>query len=63
MKVSRSTAARALLALESCVSVPIFVLTWMVCAIGFAAKAGFLMARADGEVKRTLLEKMLKGDA
>jgi hypothetical protein len=58
----RNIAARSLLALESWITIPVFVVSWMLCGIGFAAAAGFQMAKADGAAKRALLDRALKGD-
>lgn len=61
-RVSRITVKKTLLAIESCLTIPFFVTSWFVCAIGFAVKAGFLMAQSEGAAKSSALDKLLKSD-
>lgn len=57
---SRRAVIWALLALETTLTVPFFLVSWLVCATGFAARAGFLMAKEGSEeVKEEILKKVL----
>lgn len=51
---------RALMRIESLITIPCFVIAWLVCATGFALKAGYLMAKAEGADKRAILDATLK---
>jgi hypothetical protein len=58
--IPRIDPTKALLRIESFLTIPFFVTSWLVCAIGFAVRAGFLMAKADGADKSAILNQILK---
>lgn len=49
-----------LLGIETVLTTPFFVISWYACAIFFAIKAGFLMAKAEGAAKPAVLDQLLK---
>jgi hypothetical protein len=49
---------RMLLALESCLTAVPFIMSWLICAIIFSAKAGYLMAAADAAKKAQILDAL-----
>ena len=53
---------KLLLRIESVLTIPFFIASWLTCAIVFAVKAGFLMAKSEGAAKSTTLDKLLKPD-
>jgi hypothetical protein len=44
--------------IETAVTVPFFLLSWLLCSIGAAIFAGYTMARLEGQQKEELLTKM-----
>jgi hypothetical protein len=55
----RRGSLRALLVLETVLTMPFFLLSWMLCGIVFAAIAGYRVASAfDQEEKKDVLEKI-----
>ena len=58
MSLLRAKLATALLAIESVLTIPFFVASWLVIAIGFSAMAGFQMAKAAGAEKRAMLNRI-----
>ncbi len=52
---------RLLLGFESCLTVPTFIASWLVCAIGFSVVAGYRMAAAARDKKAEILGEIFKG--
>jgi hypothetical protein len=50
---------QTLLILESALTIPVFIVSWLVCAVGFSALAGFRMAKADSAQKEKILDGVL----
>lgn len=50
---------RILLGVETCLSLPVFVLVWWLSSLWFAARAGWLCAQQDSAKKTVLLDNIL----
>jgi hypothetical protein len=56
---TRARLRRGLLHCESCIALPFFLLSWIVCTALFGIAAGYRMAKTqDGKKKLTVLENM-----
>ena len=53
--------SRVLLFLESCLAIPVFIASWLICAIGFSAVAGYRMAKSSEDQKKAILAKAIGG--
>jgi hypothetical protein len=53
---------KILLALETALTLPFFLLSWFLCSMYFAVKAGNIMAKADSAEKLEVLTGMLGGE-
>lgn len=59
-KTGRRLLKSALLLTETLLTVPLFIVSWLVCATVLSVKVGYQMAKSDGDVKAALLDTVLK---